>query len=170
MTEKQQELYIKTKARLRRMGAENPADVIVALAEEIDYYREKIHAMEEFIAKRERKHGNETTLVAELRNKQSRDNRDLLDRAADRIEELEASQHKQSEWISVDERLPEECNNVLCFARNKTMIAFMEKVEDCGEYVPVFWDWVAYDRDDTYDEVCATHWMPLPEAPKGGAE
>lgn len=74
---------------------------------------------------------------------------------------------KQSEWISVDERLPEECKNVLCFARNKTMIAFMEKVEDCGEYVPVFWDWVAYDRDDTYDEVCATHWMPLPEPPKG---
>jgi hypothetical protein len=75
-------------------------------------------------------------------------------------------------WISVDERLPEECKNVLCFARNKTMIAFMEKAEDCGEYVPVFWDLVAYDRDDTYDEVCATHWMPLPEPPKmkGGAE
>lgn len=77
-----------------------------------------------------------------------------------------AGYRKQSGWISVDERLPEECKNVLCFARNKTMIAFMEKVEDCGEYVPVFWDWVAYDRDDTYDEVCATHWMPLPEAPK----
>lgn len=74
---------------------------------------------------------------------------------------------KQPEWISVEERLPEECKNVLCFERNKTMIAFMEKVEDCGEYVPVFWDWVAYDRDDTYDEVCATHWMPLPMPPKG---
>lgn len=80
--------------------------------------------------------------------------------------------YRKQEWISVEERLPEECKNVLCFARNKTMIAFMEKVEDCGEYVPVFWDWVAYDRDDTYDEVCATHWMPLPEPPmmKGGAE
>ena len=72
----------------------------------------------------------------------------------------------RAEWISVEERLPEECKNVLCFARNKTMIAFMEKVEDCGEFVPVFWDWVAYDRDDTYDEVCATHWMPLPQPPK----
>ena len=80
--------------------------------------------------------------------------------------------YRKQEWISVEERLPEECKNVLCFARNKTMIAFMEKVEDCGEYVPVFWDWVAYDRDDTYDEFCASHWMPLPEAPKmkGGAE
>lgn len=72
---------------------------------------------------------------------------------------------ERSEWISVEEWLPEECKNVLCFASNKTMIAFMEKVEDCGEYVPVFWDWVAYDRDDTYDEVCATHWMPLPDTP-----
>lgn len=79
---------------------------------------------------------------------------------------LNAGYRKQNEWISVDERLPKECKNVLCFARNKTIIAFMEKVEDCGEYVPVFWDWVAYDRDDTYEEVCATHWMPLPEAPK----
>lgn len=96
MTEKQQELYIKTKARLRRMGVENPADVIVALAEEIDRYREKIHTMEEFIAKRKSKRGNESALVAELRNKTSRDNRDLLDRAANRIEELEANQHKQS--------------------------------------------------------------------------
>jgi hypothetical protein len=72
----------------------------------------------------------------------------------------------EGEWVSVDERLPEECKNVLCFGRNKIVIAFMEKVEDCGEYVPVFWDWVAYDRDDTYDEICATHWFPLPEAPK----
>ena len=87
-----------TKARLRRMGKENPADVIVALAEEIDRYRAKIRSMDAFIAKRR---GNETGLVAELRNKQSRDNRELLDRAADRIEELEAGYRKQieGEWI-----------------------------------------------------------------------
>ena len=79
---------------------------------------------------------------------------------------------RRSEWISVEERLPEECKAVLCFARNKIVLAFMEKTEDCGKYVPVFWDLVAYNRDDTWDEVCATHWMPLPEAPKmkGGAE
>lgn len=85
---------------------------------------------------------------------------------------VEAGYSKQ-EWISVKERLPKECKNVLCVEGNKTIIAFMEKVEDCGTYVPVFWDWIAYDRDDTYDEVCATHWMPLPEAPKmkgGGKE
>lgn len=40
-------------------------------------------------------------LSEELRNKQSRDNRALLDRAADRIDELEANYRKQSvgEWI-----------------------------------------------------------------------
>jgi hypothetical protein len=85
---------------------------------------------------------------------------------------IENGYRKQSEWISVDERLPEECKDVLCFAGNKMVLAFMEKTEDCGEYVPVFWDLVAYNRDDTWDEVCATHWMPLPEPPKmkGGAE
>lgn len=45
MTQQQQELYTKTKNRLRRMGKENPADVIVALAEEIEHYRAKIHGM-----------------------------------------------------------------------------------------------------------------------------
>lgn len=73
---------------------------------------------------------------------------------------------RRSEWISVEDRLPEECKAVLCFAGNKTVLAFMEKTEDCGKYVPVFWDLVAYNRDDTWDEVCVTHWMPLPEAPK----
>ena len=40
-------------------------------------------------------------LSEELRNKQSRDNRALLDRAADRIDELEAGYRKQSEgeWV-----------------------------------------------------------------------
>ena len=79
--------------------------------------------------------------------------------------------HRETEWISVDERLPEEGKNVLCIEGNKTFIAFMETVEDCGTHVPVFWDWVAYDRDDTWNEVCPTHWMPLPEPPKKeGAE
>lgn len=47
MTEQQQELYIKTKERMRRLGKENPADVIVALAEEVEYYRKKIQILEE---------------------------------------------------------------------------------------------------------------------------
>ena len=107
MTEKQQESYLKTKARLRRMGKENPADVIVALAEEIDLYRDKIRSMEEFITKRR---GNEIALVAELRNKQSRDNRELLDRAADTIE----SQRAQIEHLTAEnKRLQNLLNDIM---------------------------------------------------------
>jgi hypothetical protein len=52
MTEAQKELYEKTKYRLRRLGAENPADVIVALAEEIEGYRKKIQSIEKYINSR----------------------------------------------------------------------------------------------------------------------
>ena len=47
MTEAQKELFVKTKERLRRLGKENPADVIVALAEEIEQYRARIRAMDD---------------------------------------------------------------------------------------------------------------------------
>lgn len=36
MTEKQNEIYTKTKKRFRLLGIENPAEVIVALAEELE--------------------------------------------------------------------------------------------------------------------------------------
>ena len=53
--EKQQEIYNETIARLRRMGKHTHFDVIVALAEEIDHYRDKIRSIEEFITKHEGK-------------------------------------------------------------------------------------------------------------------
>lgn len=90
MTEAQIELYKKTKDRLRRLGKENPADVIVALAEEIEYYRNKIRAMEELLDQKTIERTNKMSIVEELRTKKSEYNRRLLDRAADRIEELEA--------------------------------------------------------------------------------
>ena len=71
-----------------------------------------------------------------------------------------------SEWISVSEMLPAECENVLCFEKGKVYVAFLEH----AEYSTIWWDWVDYDRDDTWTERTPTHWMPLPEAPKGGAE
>ena len=97
MNTEQQKLYIRTKERLRRLGKENPADVIVALAEEIEYYRKKIRAVEELLDHKTNERTNQMSLSEELRNKQSRDNRDLLDRAADRIDELEAILCKQNE-------------------------------------------------------------------------
>lgn len=50
MTEAEKEIYEDTKKRLRRLGIENPAEVIVQLAGEIAYYRKKIQQMEECYA------------------------------------------------------------------------------------------------------------------------
>lgn len=54
------------------------------------------------------------------------------------------------QWISVDDRLPEQCKNVL---------AFDGVIRDCyyedGEFI-------AYDGN----LIQPTHWMPLPEPPK----
>ena len=115
------------------------------------------------------------TLVEELRSKKSRDNRELLDRAADRIEELEAGYTKQSEWISVEERLPEP--NVSCLVAAKVGDRM---VVDIGEYVPCidcrtlehYYEWMITNDWDEGEGCEITHWMPLPEAPKmkGGAE
>lgn len=43
------ELYEKTVNRLERAGVSNPLAQIIYLAEEIEYYREKIHSLEEYI-------------------------------------------------------------------------------------------------------------------------
>ena len=73
---------------------------------------------------------------------------------------------KQSEWISVDERLPDENGRYLVNVDISHMafedlftVAIMAYGKSHGFYV--------------YNEVeKVTHWMPLPEAPKmkGGAE
>ena len=47
MTEQQRSLYTETAKRLARLGANDPTAQIIALAEEIKGYREKIHDLEE---------------------------------------------------------------------------------------------------------------------------
>lgn len=42
----QQKLYNQTVERLARVGAKSPTSQIIALAEEVEYYREKIQGME----------------------------------------------------------------------------------------------------------------------------
>ena len=62
---------------------------------------------------------------------------------------------KQSEWISVDERLPESDARVLVYMNENRM-----------SYARIDTDrivkrgWVRWGD-------CVTHWMPIPEAPKG---
>lgn len=46
MTEQQRSLYTETAKRLARLGANDPTMQIIALAEEIERYRDKIHALE----------------------------------------------------------------------------------------------------------------------------
>lgn len=61
---------------------------------------------------------------------------------------------KQSEWISVDERLPKNFDAVLAVTKNGNPFV-------C-RYDHGFERWAVSGR------VNVTHWMPLPEAPKGG--
>lgn len=67
-----------------------------------------------------------------------------------------------SGWISVKERLPDIYQRVLILIRGRIFISSIEE-EYGGEYrdgVIRFWD-------GDWDWPDVTHWMPLPEAPKG---
>ena len=63
-----------------------------------------------------------------------------------------AGYRKQSEWISVDERLPPKYEKVLVFDRDVIDTSWINSQG-------VWYDHSMYS---------VTHWMPLPEAPKGG--
>ena len=63
------------------------------------------------------------------------------------------------EWISVDERLPEHGDVVLCFMK-------------FGGQRILQWDnvsswWFGYGHGDDWRKADVTNWMPLPERPKG---
>ena len=60
-------------------------------------------------------------------------------------------------WIPVTERLPEAGERVLCYCRAN--IYEVMKMRTDG-------DWV-YDTNHVYMHSFVTHWMPLPEPPKG---
>ena len=63
------------------------------------------------------------------------------------------------EWISVDDRLPEPWKQVLIYSRHD----FCESAFYIG--VPGKWR-VAWNHE-MLDDDSVTHWMPLPEPPKG---
>lgn len=70
---------------------------------------------------------------------------------------------KQSEWISVDERLPEDGETVLT-------ISCEAEMEVC--FYETAWKGVFQQCSGLIKIYNITHWMPLPEPPKmkGGAE
>jgi len=76
-------------------------------------------------------------------------------------------------WISVDDRLPDEGEDVLCFVPINNAISELHificlrdrYVEDNGE-LSSYWCWF-YQYDGGCSEVSQTitHWMPIPDAP-----
>jgi hypothetical protein len=64
---------------------------------------------------------------------------------------------KSNEWISVEERLPER--------PGKYLVATYDGRVGIGNLIDYY-----CDGELSFDNYKVTHWMPLPEAPKGGAE
>jgi len=66
------------------------------------------------------------------------------------------------EWISVNDRLPEQVSFVLCYPNTK--ICLFGKLGDFGKERM----FTSYNIDMEYwdNEASITHWMPLPEPPK----
>jgi hypothetical protein len=80
----------------------------------------------------------------------------------------EQDYRKQSGWISVEERLPDNCRAVLVAVEGLTIGGAPEMV--IGSYSGGFW--MIADADGThyltkYMRYVVTHWMPLPEPPRG---
>lgn len=78
---------------------------------------------------------------------------DLIEQQAERIEELEA---KAPRWIPVTEKIPPDQEEVLVLTRSKNGVRNVDKG---------YW---AIAHFIHRGRAVVTHWMPLPEAPKGG--
>ena len=81
-----------------------------------------------------------------------------LDR--DIITVIDCLEAKVPRWISVKESLPDENGKYLVHAHH--WLEGIEPIIKCS-----FWHSGKWDKCDAY---IVDHWMPLPEAPKGGAE
>jgi len=75
--------------------------------------------------------------------------------------ERDALREKVPQWISVEDRLPED-------HLKRYLIAFKDaggSIVDAARYIPGL-GWECYNWD--VPQKLITHWMPLPEAPEGG--
>ena len=71
--------------------------------------------------------------------------------------------YREQEWISVEERLPDAYSHIIACDKFGTVgeaVYFGE-----GWYGKGWFEWVDEDAP-----IIATHWMPLPEPPKGENE
>ena len=75
------------------------------------------------------------------------------------------------EWISVDDRLPEESGNyIVCcddsFCSYGEGIWYSSDVVVVSEYYKGSWIWYEGGTEWSLENI-VTHWMPLPQPPKG---
>lgn len=66
MTEEQLDLYGKTVRRLARCGAHRPSEQIIALAEEIERYRDKIYGLEKQLDEEHQRYISAAGVLAQL--------------------------------------------------------------------------------------------------------
>lgn len=83
---------------------------------------------------------------------------------------LEKGDRKQSEWISVEDRLPESQVMVIGYTPcdGYMFVGFYQKVD--SPYLKSYWNVITAMRSTRKMTKKVTHWMPLPEPPemKGG--
>ena len=77
----------------------------------------------------------------------------------DKLGKVEKTGVTVQEWISVDDRLPENADTVLCFMK-------------FGGQRILQWDeasswWLGYGSGDDWKKADVTHWQYLPNPPKG---
>lgn len=75
-------------------------------------------------------------------------------------EPISCGHEKGGEWISVEERLPQVCGVYICCVKTKGGTTWTKT----AEFVPEMKMWFG-----KFGEIknIVTHWMPLPEPPKG---
>jgi len=66
-----------------------------------------------------------------------------------------------SEWISIEDRLPDE--NIAVLTSNAEGLCQDEREPEIGFYESGHWFWVDRTNFDHYSELSPTHWMPLPK-------
>ena len=92
--------------------------------------------------------------LAEISEKYARKNLETLQKIHEKVTAEEA----EPKWISVEERLPEKEGRYLCVVRIGKSGAVYVRVMNGDSY--------GFSLDHIYDDD-VTHWMPLPEPPKG---
>ena len=88
------------------------------------------------------------------------------------INNLYNAGYRKQEWISVEERLPQSEQMVLCYTPcdGFMFVGFYREVEP-NPYWKSYWNIITAMRSTKKVTKKVTHWMPLPEPPKkGGGE